>query len=615
MSQTSTAAQPVEGPKCLERAKGRVNNHRLFGRLSSMLIQSTTFEVWLLGKIARENNIQAFATIITTDWLFEIDMIDAKLVTNFSLPHFQFYFHDEIALWSFSCYISILRTPLVSRDLPQVVRAYGTLVSDYLAHTSSACQFAGCSSRGNDSLDLDDSDLNSIASDASFSDSSTTSQSEDGDADEVDMTGRLRANILYKKTLEDTIIDLSTSEKTSETDRTTRESEVRQQEERALSFQAAEDTYLRQVVIHAESIKTIETLRQLSVAQATSRENLSGLGAANAQAKLAASEGSWKQQKEALDKEIADLNARSKDLSAQNALLHQHLETVSTQATCIRQAADFSATEGTSGDADVGGDVDTKVSELRSVVAYPRKEKEIVDLQPELNKQENVRLKVRIEHLTQSLQETRVTLAEERERAMEGAMEDAQHAKMLERINQFNILRESNVTLRADCETYAKRSRKLDAKLQALSTELEPVEEKARVAQAELQARDAQITSRGREPPLARTRLMRINWLQNVKSEQTLSNPDLKLSLLEGNFRSHKESNRTMRSLNATLETLQKEKVALEQALANERAAKAQAPVEGSLDQTALITSLKEERDKLLAEMEALSKAGSATLP
>jgi nucleoprotein TPR len=77
---------------------------------------------------------------------------------------------------------------------------------------------------------------------------------------------------------------------------------------------------------------------------------------------------------------------------------------------------------------------------------------------------------------------------------MEAATSDAQHAEMLERINQFNIVRESNATLRAECETYAKRSRELDAKLQALSTELEPVKEQARVAQAELQARDAQIT-------------------------------------------------------------------------------------------------------------------------
>lgn len=63
------------------------------------------------------------------------------------------------------------------------------------------------------------------------------------------------------------------------------------------------------MVTHAESFKTIENLKQqLSHAQAASRQNLAGI--ANAQAKLDASEGSWKQQKEALDKEVADLNAR-----------------------------------------------------------------------------------------------------------------------------------------------------------------------------------------------------------------------------------------------------------------------------------------------------------------
>ncbi|KAG1824960.1 hypothetical protein EV424DRAFT_710307 [Suillus variegatus] len=489
-----------------------------------------------------------------------------------------------------------------------------------------------------------------------------------------------------KKTLEDTIVDLSTSEKTSETDRTTRESEVRQQEERAL---AAEDRYSREVILHAESIKTIETLKQqLSVTQTTSRENLSE--AANAQAKLAASEGSWKQQKEALDKEIADLNARSRDLSAQNALLHQHLETVSTQATRIRQAAD-SATDGTSGDADIGDDVDTKVSELRSVVAYLRKEKEIVDLQLELSKQENVRLKAQIEHLTQSLQETRATLAEERERAMEAATSDAQHAEMLERINQFNILRESNATLRADCETYAKRSRELDAKLQALSAELEPVKEQARVAQAELRARDAQITRLEGEsrrwqernaqllskydrtdPAEIQTLKDEIETLKTQKAdveklatehEERANTIQARLSRLEANFRTHKDSNtknvdkfksslgllnseksqlnatvnelegkiktltaerdalRTTsasdasQQLNSQLETLRQEKVALEQALANERAVKAQASAEGSSDQATLIASLREERDRLLAEKEALSKAGFSTLP
>jgi nucleoprotein TPR len=76
---------------------------------------------------------------------------------------------------------------------------------------------------------------------------------------------------------------------------------------------------------------------------------------------------------------------------------------------------------------------------------------------------------------------------------VETATSSAQHAELLDRINQLNILRESNATLRADCETYSKRARELDTKLQQLSAELDPAKEQARIAQAELEARSAQL--------------------------------------------------------------------------------------------------------------------------
>lgn len=76
---------------------------------------------------------------------------------------------------------------------------------------------------------------------------------------------------------------------------------------------------------------------------------------------------------------------------------------------------------------------------------------------------------------------------------MESATSEAQHAELVERINQLNILRESNATLRSECEMYAKRASELDAKLKQLSMELEPAKEQARVAQAELEARDMQL--------------------------------------------------------------------------------------------------------------------------
>jgi TPR/MLP1/MLP2-like protein len=60
---------------------------------------------------------------------------------------------------------------------------------------------------------------------------------------------------------------------------------------------------------HAESIKAIAALKQkLSSAQTAYRDNLAA--AETAQANLATSESSWKQQKETLTKELADVNAR-----------------------------------------------------------------------------------------------------------------------------------------------------------------------------------------------------------------------------------------------------------------------------------------------------------------
>ena len=76
-----------------------------------------------------------------------------------------------------------------------------------------------------------------------------------------------------------------------------------------MSFQSAEEKYSREVLAHAESIKTVDELnQQLSAAQAAIRDNLAA--AETAQSKLLSSEASWRTQKDALDKEISDLRSR-----------------------------------------------------------------------------------------------------------------------------------------------------------------------------------------------------------------------------------------------------------------------------------------------------------------
>ncbi|KZT09250.1 uncharacterized protein LAESUDRAFT_545404 [Laetiporus sulphureus 93-53] len=290
-----------------------------------------------------------------------------------------------------------------------------------------------------------------------------------------------------RKTLEDTIVEMSTSERAIENDRESREREIGQIEQQA---KAAEERYAREVVAHAEALKSVADLReQLAKAQSLVRDHSSA--AQTAQARLTASEASWKQQKEALDKEIADLNSRCKDLNAQNSLLHQHLDSVTSQAARIREAAASSAEVA---ETDSGDEADTKLAELRSVIAYLRREKDIAEMQLELSRQENLRLKTQIDHLTKSLDECHQELSEERERAASAAPSEAQHKELIERVNQLNILRESNATLRADCEASAKRVQELDSKLKELSAQLDPAKEDLSVARAELEAKDRQIS-------------------------------------------------------------------------------------------------------------------------
>ncbi|KAK7048611.1 protein MLP1 [Favolaschia claudopus] len=453
-----------------------------------------------------------------------------------------------------------------------------------------------------------------------------------------------------KKVLEDTIADLGTSEKVSESDRTSRENEARQLEERV---KIAEERAEQAVLAHAESIKTISGMKQqLSTTQALARDHQTA--AETAVAKLTSSESSWALQKEALDKEVADLNKRCQDLTTQNSLLHQHLESVSSQAARIRQAAD-SSTAPKEGQSTSTDDSDAKLSELRSVVAYLRKEKEIVDLQLELSKQENARLKTQIEHLTQTLKDTRATLSEERERAVESATSSAQHAELVERINQLNILRESNATLRAESENHAKRSRELEARLKQLSAQLNPAKEQARVAQAELEARKSQMTrleEENRKWQERNTQLLskydRIDpaEVQSLKDEierlktqmseavsakeeqeRALQTQRKHTELVENNLRSYRESNtRNNESFKARLGQMNTEKstlvaekqvllgkiAALEAEIKTVRDSQASSDAEKAVNaqnssaevsaQTAAIEALRAERDALLTE-------------
>ena len=63
----------------------------------------------------------------------------------------------------------------------------------------------------------------------------------------------------------------------------------------------------------------------------------------------------------------------------------------------------------------------------------------------------------------------------------------------MSKINELTVFRESNATLRADCEAKTKRISEMEAKLQQVSAEVGPAKQELLVAKAELEARDFQV--------------------------------------------------------------------------------------------------------------------------
>lgn len=82
----------------------------------------------------------------------------------------------------------------------------------------------------------------------------------------------------------------------------------------------------------------------------------------------------------------------------------------------------------------------------------------------------------------------------------------------MERINQLNLLRESNATLRSECDAHRKRSESLEKQLHQLAAEVEPVKEEVHTLRAELESRGQQLE-----------RLERENQQWKDRSQQILS--------------------------------------------------------------------------------------------
>lgn len=227
-------------------------------------------------------------------------------------------------------------------------------------------------------------------------------------------------------------------------DEAARQAQLAAQDDMRRQAQAAKDAhdkYERELVAHAEDVKRLtEVKEELERVRGTVREHESA--AQVARANLTAAEESWTRQKTVLERELGEVRKRcvcqcpcarflltmvnchrSEELKEQNSTLAQHLETASAQAIQLqaRSSSAQGAAEGDGADAEsveaVAASHSSSVEQLREVIRYLRREKDIIDLQLDFSKQETTRLRQQLDFTSRSLEEARQTLQEVRHQA------------------------------------------------------------------------------------------------------------------------------------------------------------------------------------------------------
>ncbi|KAJ3496669.1 hypothetical protein NLG97_g2487 [Lecanicillium saksenae] len=234
----------------------------------------------------------------------------------------------------------------------------------------------------------------------------------------------------------------------------------------------AQQDYEQELVKHADAAKLVQQLRneynELKSESATLRAE-----ADSAKVTLAQSESSWEDRRLQLEQEMSELKTRREDVNAQNKLLHQQLESLTTQVNALQQSrggsgnVDESAVSTGAGDAMEG---------LRELNSYLRREKEILEVQYDLKTQESKRLHQQVEYMQSQLDEARLKLDQERSQAAQSDRSSITHQSLMEKLNELNLYRESSMALRSENAHLKDQITERNTKIQEMETKVQPLE-------------------------------------------------------------------------------------------------------------------------------------------
>lgn len=246
------------------------------------------------------------------------------------------------------------------------------------------------------------------------------------------------------------------------------------------AVQNAEDKYTHEMILHSTDIQTLSQVKEdLSRAQNQLNELVALKN--SAVEKMETEKVSWLERQKILTSENEQLSQRLKDLNDQNSLLHDQIQALGTQLSVSHASRSESMNESASDSTmniSVSEDDNKSSEQLFQIVKFLRKEKDIAMAKFDILQAETMRLKSQLEIAEKQLDDTKLSLASERERSEVNMVTVNKQSDILRKVETLNALTDSNRILREERDSLTARVEELSNALKVMEEQLTPLQEK-----------------------------------------------------------------------------------------------------------------------------------------
>lgn len=258
--------------------------------------------------------------------------------------------------------------------------------------------------------------------------------------------------------------------------------------------------YEHQLQLHAVAEKSFKTL-QVEYSQVNQELALTKERNTEISASAIRREKLFEEEKIKLESSCNELKSEMESLRVTNDLLHSQVQSLGVQVEKLSEtkataalSTEQSSTESSAGVLEEVKELQGKSSELREVLRYVKRERDILEAKLSVSETENSRYSSTISSLQRQLDEVKSELKRELDRRTTVRSED-EFTKLMAEVTQLTIVRESNAHLRLENEELSKRVNGLTHDLDRERSENAPLKDSIRILTAEKEALEKNVQS------------------------------------------------------------------------------------------------------------------------